>query len=379
MKKLLCCALSFAMLFTMAACGKTPASSASQSTSGEELPENTINYGLGVSDDGYYTDVDVAELVSLPDDYKNIVLSKDDVTPTEDDWNYFHSSIAAQAGTKDPGGEDAVAELGKYVSVDFTGSLNGEDFVGGSGTGVEMLLGSGMFLEDLENGIVGHVAGDMFSVDVTFPEDYGQTTNTNGDTVSLSGMTAQFSVVVNEVYDYSLSNEQIASYFETINTSLGDTEKVTDEASMRAYFDKTMLETNIENAAVEQLSEKLDFEVPQTLIDDYVEVELEIAELNASATGYDLEEYLNLSGYATQDEFEDYVANTALPSIRTRCVLLAVAKAENLQYDDEACVEAFGHTKDILKEVYRYSDGYVIQNVLCVKAADVLADTAVVK
>src|SRR3546814_5381979 len=54
------------------------------------------------------------------------------------------------------------AAAGDSVKLDFDGKLDGESFAGGKGDGVEIELGSGQFLPDLENGIAGHAAGETF-------------------------------------------------------------------------------------------------------------------------------------------------------------------------------------------------------------------------
>lgn len=86
---------------------------------------------------------------------------------------------------------ERAAQNGDQVVVDFSGKLDGEEFQGGKGEKVEVELGAGQFLADLENAIVGHVAGDGFTADVHFPADYRAE--------NLRGKTAQFDVVVQEV------------------------------------------------------------------------------------------------------------------------------------------------------------------------------------
>lgn len=77
------------------------------------------------------------------------------------------------------------------VRIDYQGKLDGEAFEGGSGEDVEMILGAGRFLPDLEQAVYGHVADDAFDVAVTFPEDY--------DAEDLAGRQADFHIRVKQV------------------------------------------------------------------------------------------------------------------------------------------------------------------------------------
>ncbi|MCE1787659.1 FKBP-type peptidyl-prolyl cis-trans isomerase, partial [Enterobacter hormaechei] len=58
------------------------------------------------------------------------------------------------------------------VTVDFTGSIDGEEFEGGKSTDFVLAMGQGRMIPGFEDGVVGHKAGEEFTIDVTFPEDY---------------------------------------------------------------------------------------------------------------------------------------------------------------------------------------------------------------
>ncbi|MDX1496735.1 MAG: trigger factor [Salinisphaeraceae bacterium] len=87
---------------------------------------------------------------------------------------------------------DRAAKEGDQVKIDFLGKLDGEPFEGGKGEDFENVIGSGQLLPDMENGLVGHAAGeDTFTIDVAFPEDY--------HSELLKGKTAQFDITLKEV------------------------------------------------------------------------------------------------------------------------------------------------------------------------------------
>ena len=95
-------------------------------------------------------------------------------------------SELAERGTTYPPEEGRAAELGDLVTMDFTGTLDGEKFDGGSGEGASLILGKGQFIPGFEDGLVGIKAGDERTVKGTFPDDYPMKT--------LAGKTADFAV-----------------------------------------------------------------------------------------------------------------------------------------------------------------------------------------
>ena len=87
--------------------------------------------------------------------------------------------------------EDAAAEKGDRLKIDFEGRVDGEVFEGGKGEDVELVLGSGSFIPGFEDQLVGAKVGDDRKVEVTFPENY--------TAAALAGKDAVFAVKVKEI------------------------------------------------------------------------------------------------------------------------------------------------------------------------------------
>lgn len=68
------------------------------------------------------------------------------------------------------------SKKGDVLVIDFTGSVGGEVFKGGTAEGVSLELGSGSFIPGFEDQLIGKKAGDQVDVKVTFPEDYHEKT-----------------------------------------------------------------------------------------------------------------------------------------------------------------------------------------------------------
>jgi trigger factor len=91
---------------------------------------------------------------------------------------------------------ERAAQVGDIAVVDFDGKLDGETFAGGKGENIEIEIGTGQFLSDLEDALVAHAAGETFDAEVKFPADYRNET--------LAGKTTVFTVTIKEVREQKL-------------------------------------------------------------------------------------------------------------------------------------------------------------------------------
>lgn len=83
------------------------------------------------------------------------------------------------------------AEKGDQLHIDFVGSIDGEEFEGGKGEDVPLVLGEGRFIPGFEEQLIGTAAGDEVTIEVTFPADY--------QAAHLAGKAASFATVVKSV------------------------------------------------------------------------------------------------------------------------------------------------------------------------------------
>ena len=86
-------------------------------------------------------------------------------------------------------------EDGDTVNIDYVGSVDGVEFEGGNtqGQGTDLVIGSGSYIDDFEDQLIGAHPGDQVEVTVTFPDPYQNNTD-------LSGKEAVFEVTVNGIY-----------------------------------------------------------------------------------------------------------------------------------------------------------------------------------
>jgi trigger factor len=152
------------------------------------------------------------------------------------------------------------AQAGDVVKVDFVGRIDGTAFAGSEGKDVQFEIGAGQFLPGLENGIVGHAAGETFTADVLFPDDYRRE--------DLRGKTAQFEVTLHQVQEARLppiDDEFLKTH--SVDAAAG-------EAGLRAKC-RTALEkerdkaikNRLKSQALDQLLSLNPIEIPQALIE----------------------------------------------------------------------------------------------------------------
>ena len=151
---------------------------------------SSTNPNAGLTADGRIDGVDVLSLVTLAD-YENISVPADEVAATEEEVN---NAINATLTSNRELSTDADLEIadGDTVNIDYVGTVDGVEFEGGNsgGTGYDLTIGSGSFIDNFEEQLIGHKPGEEVTVNVTFPEGYND---------ELGGKEASFAVTVNGI------------------------------------------------------------------------------------------------------------------------------------------------------------------------------------
>lgn len=99
-------------------------------------------------------------------------------------------NLQVQQATTSAG--DKKIEDGDVVKIDYSGSVNGKKFEGGTATDAKLEIGSKTFVDNFEEQLIGHKKGEKFDIKVTFPADY--------QSEELKGKEATFAITVKDVY-----------------------------------------------------------------------------------------------------------------------------------------------------------------------------------
>jgi len=153
--------------------------------------------------------------------------------------------------------EEAAAEPGHTLNIDFVGRVDGEVFEGGTGEDLVVELGSGRLVPGFEEQLAGMKAGEQAEVRVTFPEDYGE--------VSLAGKDAVFDVTVR-----SIRAKQVPEVDDEFAKDVGEDSLEALRAKIREQLEsqaKSRARAELRRTLVDSLIERSDFEVPPGLVD----------------------------------------------------------------------------------------------------------------
>ena len=211
------------------------------------------------------------------------------------------------------------------VTLDFEGFVDGVAFDGGKGTDYPLTIGSGSFIPGFEDQLIGAEIDKETEVNVTFPEDY--------QSEELAGKAAVFKCTVHAIKAKELPelDDEFASEVsesETLEDYRAEVKKNIKERKERDGKQKR------EDQAVEQAIENAQMDIPQPMIDMQVRQMTDDFARRIQQQGLTMEQYFQFTGL-TAEKMLDEMKPQAEKRIKTRLVLEAIAKAENIEISDE--------------------------------------------
>ena len=346
-------AAALALAVTAAGCGAS--SSSSQATSSAALGPaanydyQNFTYSQGLTAEGRWEGVRALDYVTLPEDFAAIPLKKADIEPTEEDIQSLWDNLLESNRIQQPVTGRA-AEEGDIANIDYSGTVDGVVFTGGTAEGYDLTLGSGTFIPGFEDQIVGHNIGDSFDVTVTFPDDYGDSTDEAGNTITLSGKEAVFRVTLNSLA-VSVLPEATDAWVEE---NFGASNDLHTVAELDQYFHDNLYTSNLTNAVVDYLTENSQVSsIPDVVRNYQVCSQLSYYNSYASMFGYEtLDECL--SGFMGYDNADALLADTeqdVLNSCNQLLIFQAVAESLDLAPTD-AELEVYASYTESMGEGY---------------------------
>lgn len=165
--------------------------------------------------------------------------------------------LASQQRTYEPKGDDAAAQDGDQLVIDFVGKIDGVAFEGGTAENAELVLGSGSFIPGFEDQLKGTKAGANKVVAVTFPENY--------PSANLAGKPAEFDVTVKEV-----RRGVDAEVDDTLATKLGldSLDRLKDAARVQLANEfGRATRAHLKRALLDSLDERHSFDLPSGMVE----------------------------------------------------------------------------------------------------------------
>lgn len=301
-----------------------------------DLDPNMITRG---EDFTYGVTVAVKPEVKLGD-YKNIQVEVEPIEVTDEELEAeINKNLEKNAEMVVK--EDASLEKGNTAVFDFSGSVDGEKFEGGTAENYELEIGSGQFIPGFEDQMIGMKAEEEKDVVVTFPEDYQQDT--------LAGKEAVFAVKLHEIKE-----RQVPTFSDEFVKDL-DIENVETMDAYKAHLKEQLMSqkeqqknNTVKQVVIEKATENAEFSVPEEMINDETNRMMKQQESQIKQYGLDFKTYLQYMGKSEED-FKADLAVQAKTNVEQQLILSEIGLAEDIQATDEEVAEKY----DALLEQYK--------------------------
>lgn len=153
---------------------------------------------------------------------------------------------------------ERAAKMDDRLKIDFTGTIDGEKFEGGSAEDSFIVLGKGQFIPGFEEGLLETKPGDNKDIDVTFPDDY--------PVEDLAGKAAVFAIKVKEVGEPKIP-ELTDEFATTMGLESAEKLKEAVKEKLQAELDQ-ISQNRLKKELLDKLEESYKFELPEKLVTD---------------------------------------------------------------------------------------------------------------
>ena len=202
-----------------------------------------------------------------------------------------------------------MVEVGDLANIDFVGTMDGEEFEGGSGAGYDLLIGSGSFVPGFEEGVVDMKVGETKDIALTFPENYYE---------EMAGKDVVFAVTVNSISTYDR---------EKAREELEQSAKETYNSQVAAELIDTLKQSSTIKDAPSGMVDRMN----QTLISNVT--------AQAGAYGMDAGAFVAAVYGGTADNYEETLRTYSQDVANQYMILAAIAEKENITVTDEEVTE----------------------------------------
>ena len=280
-------------------------------------------------------------------DYKGLEVTKVDRSNEEISDETVEStlkSLAEEYRNEEDVTEGGTTQSGDEIVLDFTGTIDGKEFEGGSSTDYSYTIGSGQFISDLDKGLEGKEANKEYDINVKFPDDYGKE--------ELNGKNAVFKVTIKKIV--RPTTPEINDEFAAAHTDdwelkgYGSGIKTLDalKEGIKKNLAETQKDTNdqtLYGEALEKILESSEFkdELPQeelTYLSDTMKtnVKNQFESYGESMGIESFEDYIKqYYGYESEDQFNEYVTTQATDYLKSKMVTTIIAADNGVKVSAE--------------------------------------------
>ena len=268
--------------------------------------------------------------------------------------------------------EDRPIEKGDIAIIDFEGLLDGKPFEGGKAEKHELEIGSNTFIPGFEDQVIGMKLDEEKDLNVTFPEDYFSK--------DLAGKPVVFKVKLHEIKKKELPkmDDEFAKDVSEFDT-LEELKNSIKDRLQKENDEKAKYET--EDAAIKAVCDNVKLDIPSGMIETEIDNMLKDTEQRLQYQGLTLEQYYKLIG-KPETVLRDEMKETAEKNVKSRLVIEAIIKAEDIKPDEEKVEEklkemakGYGKTEEeMLKNTYLKD--YITENMKVEKVINFIIENA---
>ncbi|HCZ6535949.1 TPA: trigger factor [Staphylococcus aureus] len=289
-------------------------------------------------------------------DYKGLEIEKQETELSDDELQEAidHSlGHLAEMVVK----EDGVVENGDTVNIDFSGSVDGEEFEGGQAEGYDLEIGSGSFIPGFEEQLEGMKVDEEKDVVVTFPEEY--------HAEELAGKEATFKTKVNEIKFKEVPEltDEIAN---ELDAEANTVDEYKENLRKRLAKQKATDAENVEKEeAITKATDNTTIDIPEAMVNTELDRMVSEFAQRIQQQGLDLQTYFQISGQ-DESQLREQMKDDAEQRVKTNLTLTAIAEAEKIEATDE----------DIDKELEKMSKQF---NISVEDIKNTLGNTDIIK
>ncbi|MBN2504134.1 MAG: trigger factor [Bacilli bacterium] len=265
---------------------------------------------------------------------------------------------------------------GDTAVFDFSGSVDGEKFPGGTAENYELVIGSNQFIPGFEDQMIGMKPETEKDVVVTFPEDYHEK--------SLAGKEAVFAVKLHEIKE-RIVPELTDEFVKDLNLdNISTVEEYRQSVKARLETEKkNQNEKHLMNTVIEKASANATFDLPEEMVLEEVSKMDENNKRQIKQYNLDFNMYLQYLG-KTEEQYKAELKDQATKTLRQQLVIEAIGKQENLEVSPEEIeakyleiVEQYKSQNVTLEQAkHAIPESAIKDEVIYRKAIDLLIDKA---
>lgn len=333
----------------------------------------STDYSAMLNDDGTIQGINVTDYVKTFD-VNGVKIAKADVEYTDEEMQEDINAELEEHKVVRAGKKYTIVD-GDEVSIDYVGTMDGVEFDGGSAEDYRLKIGSGSFIDDFEQQLIGHHPGEKVTVNVTFPDPY----ENNPD---YAGKDAVFDVTIKGIYklptyDDDFVKENLSDYAQTV-------------AEYEQYLKDTNYQQKLESAVDTYITDNISAEnYPADYIKHLKSLQMTLNEQNfnymkqmysAYGMNFDYDSVMAYYNAATADDYEKVLQEAAEETCLNNMAYQDLAAQAGITVTDEQ-YDAFITENEVSEESQEtYGKGYLIQQyILPDLVKDYIAEHATVE